>query len=118
MASLYKDLKVKDILLLLFAVAVYSLSGFFTKQASEYSFLSVHYIICLGGAIFVLGLYAILWQFALKRIPLNKAYPYRSLSIVYGMTIAWFFFQEEITSQNILGGVVVLLGLLILTINK
>lgn len=109
---------ISTMLFLCFAVAIYSLSGIFTKMASGYSFLSFPYFAFLIGAIVVLGLYAVLWQMALKRVPLNQAYPYRSLSIVYGLSIAYFIFHEEISWQNLSGCVIVILGLLVLTTNK
>ena len=111
-------LSVRNILFLCFAVAVYSASGFFSKMASRYYFLSLPYLICLGGVILVLGTYAILWQMALKKVPLNKAYLFRSLGVVYGLAIACFAFHESITWGNLLGGGIVLGGLLVLMTEK
>lgn len=111
-------LSVRNILFLCFAVAVYSASGFFSKMASRYDFLSCPYLLCLGGVVLVLGTYAILWQMALKEVPLNKAYLFRSLGLVYGMAIAFFVFQETITWGNLLGGLIVLGGLLVLMSEK
>lgn len=107
-------LSVRNILFLSFAVAVYSASGFFSKMASRYDFLSCPYLLWLGGVVLVLGTYAILWQMALKEVPLNKAYLFRSLGVVYGLAIAYFVFQETITWGNLLGGGIVLGGLLVL----
>ena len=107
-------LSVRNILFLSFAVAVYSASGLFTKMASRHDFLSFPYLLCLGGVVLVLGIYAILWQMALKRVPLNKAYLFRSLGVVYGLAIAYFAFHEPITWVNLFGGGIVLGGLLFL----
>ena len=111
-------LSVRNILFLCFAVAVYSASGICTKRASRYDFLSCPYLLCLGGVVLVLGTYAILWQMALKEVPLNKAYLFRSLGVVYGLAIAFFVFQETITWRNLLGGGIVLGGLLVLMTEK
>lgn len=111
-------LSVRNILFLCFAVAVYSASGLFTKLASRYDFLSFSYLLCLGGVVLVLGTYAILWQMALKEVPLNKAYLFRSLGVVYGLAIAYFVFQETITWNNVLGGGIVVCGLLFLLDDK
>lgn len=111
-------LSVRNILFLSFAVAVYSVSGLFSKMASRYDFLSFPYLLCLGGVILVLGIYAILWQMALKKVPLNKAYLFRSLGVVYGLAIAFFVFQETITWNNVLGGGIVVCGLLFLLDDK
>lgn len=101
-----------------FAVAVYSISSIFTKTASTCIFLSLHYIACLFGVVAVLGIYAVLWQIILKRVPLSQAYPFRSLGVVYGLVIAGFVFGEEVTVMNMLGGGLVLVGLLLMTIEK
>lgn len=97
------------------AVAVYSLSGFFTKLASRYDFLTLPYDVCLIGALMVLGIYAVLWQVILKRMPLSVAYPFRSLGVVYGLAIAGLAFSEPITWQNLIGGAIVMFGLFVLT---
>ena len=111
-------LSVRNILFLCFAVAVYSASGFFSKMASRYDFLSCPYLLCLGGVVLVLGTYAILWQMALKKVPLNKAYLFRSLGVVYGLEIACYIVHESITWGNLIGGGIVLGGLLVLMSEK
>lgn len=107
-------LSLKNILFLCFTIAVYSLSDLFSKFASGCNFLSGLYIVYLSCAVLVLVLYALLWQMVLKRIPLNKAYMFRSLGVVYGLGIAFLVFHEIITWWNILGSVLVLSGLLVL----
>ena len=107
-------LTIRNVLFLTFAVAIYSSAGVFSKLASGYDFLSLPYICCLGGVIIVLGIYAVLWQMALKHVPLNQAYLFRSLGVVFGLAIAYLAFNESISSQNLLGAAIVLCGLLIL----
>ena len=111
-------LTVWRIILLCFSIALYSLSGFFTKLAAGYAFMSMSYLLCLVAAVGVLGIYAVLWQMILKRVPLSVAYPFRSLGVVYGLAIAGFAFHEPITWQNMLGGAIVMLGLFIMTTGK
>jgi drug/metabolite transporter (DMT)-like permease len=110
-----KDKGVRNLFLLCFAVAVYSTSGLFSKLASGYEFLSFPYTCCLCGVILVLGIYAILWQMALKKIPLSQAYPFRSLGVVFGLAIAGLIFHETITLFNLLGSGLVIVGLLVIT---
>ena len=112
------SLSIGNVLFLCMAVAVYSISSVFTKLAAGYAFLSIHYFICLIGVVVVLGVYAILWQMILKRVPLSVAYPFRSLGVVYGLAIAGFAFHEPITWQNMLGGAIVMFGLFIMTTGK
>ena len=111
-------LTIRNVLFLTFAVAIYSSSGLFSKFASGYDFLSLPYICCLGGVVIVLGLYAVLWQMILKRVPLSVAYPFRSLGVVYGLAIAGFAFHEPVTWQNMLGGAIVILGLYVMMTDK
>lgn len=111
-------MKIKNFLFLVFVVAVYSASFFFTKQASSFEILSLAYTLCLYGVVFVLLCYAVLWQIALKRVPLSQAYSFRSLGIVYGLAIAYFAFHEDVTWQNLIGAIIVLSGLLIITTGK
>lgn len=96
------------------AVAIYSMSSFFTKLASGFPFMSVQYITCLCGAIMVLGIYAVLWQSALKRVSLNRAYLFRSTGLVYSLIIANCVFGEAISFTNILGSCLILTGLFLL----
>ena len=111
-------LTIRDVLFLTFAVAVYSASCLFSKSASIHEFLSVPFICCLCGVILILGIYAILWQIALKKVPLNQAYPFRSLGVVYGLSIAGLVFHETITLFNLLGSGLVIVGLLVITTSK
>lgn len=112
------SLSFKSIFFISFTVAVYSLSGLFSKLASSCDFLSYSYFLCLLGVIGVLGCYAVLWQVVLKRLPLSKVYPFRSLSIVFGLGIAYYAFREVITWQNVIGSIIVLTGLVIITTGK
>ena len=113
-----EGLTIRNALFLVFSVAVYSFSGFFSKQASAYIFLSLPYLCCIGGVVVVLGIYAVLWQVALKRVPLNHAYLFRSLGVVFGLAIANLVFHESISWQNLIGAAIVLCGLLVLLSEK
>lgn len=103
-----------DILFPAASVAVYSLSGFFTKLAAGCEPLSVVYWGCLAGVVAVLGTYAVLWQLLLKRMPLSRAYMFRSLGVVYGLLIASLVFGEAVTWRNMAGCAIVLCGLWLL----
>lgn len=113
-ASNRKSLSISYALFLCANIAVYSLSGLFVKLASGYAFMSMPYLLCLFGAVFVLGLYAIMWQMTLKRVKLSQAYMFRSLGTIYSLLIAYFVFNEQITTCNILGCTLVVAGILIL----
>jgi drug/metabolite transporter (DMT)-like permease len=113
-----EELSIANALFLSLSIAVYSSADFFSKLASGYDFLSLPYVCCLVGVVIVLGIYAVLWQMALKRVPLNQAYLFRSLGLVFGLAIAYLAFHESISWQNLLGAAIVLCGLLILLSEK
>lgn len=63
----------------------------------------------------VMGIYAVLWQKVLSIIPLNRAYLYKSSGIIISLMYAYIFFGEEITVKNILGALMIVIGILILS---
>lgn len=95
----------------LFSTFIYALTGFFTKSASFHGFLSVKYIAYTVGAVAVLGIYAILWQQIIKRIPISDAYMFRGTSIIFTMLIAAICFGETIGVKNIIGSVIIICGI-------
>ena len=98
------------LLLLHAAVCFYTVSGIAAKMASAYSFLSWGFILCYGGEILVLGIYAIVWQQIIKRVDISVAYANRSVAVFWSMLWAFLFFQEQITVQNIIGAALIFVG--------
>lgn len=113
-----KKTSIGGFLFMMATFAVYSASGIFTKAASTFQFLSLQYIACFAGAVGVLGLYAILWQLVLKKMPLNTAFLWKSTTILFSLLFAHFIFGESITPKNILGAVFIIAGLTVLTWKK
>lgn len=97
-------------------IVVYTMSGVAAKFASQYAFLSPGFILCYGAEIFILGVYAILWQQIIKRVDLSVAYANRSVALLWSMLWAGLFFAEQVTIKNIFGVIVVLIGTMI--VNK
>lgn len=94
-------------------VGIYTLSGVAAKFASNYEFLSWGFICCYGIEILILGIYAILWQQIIKRLELSIAYANRSISLLWSMLWAIFFFQETISFKEIIGVIIVIMGTMI-----
>ena len=85
-----KKLSLKMLLLLQGIVMIYTLSGVAAKFASGTGFLSLKFILFYGLEIFILGIYAILWQQIIKRIDLSVAYANRSLALLWmGHCMEW-----------------------------
>lgn len=108
-----KKLSLKMLLLFQGIVMIYTLSGVAAKFASGTGFLSLKFILFYGLEIFILGIYAILWQQIIKRIDLSVAYANRSLALLWSMLWAVLFFQEEISIKNIIGVIIVIIGTII-----
>ncbi len=96
------------------AFFIYSLSSIFSKLASREAFLSLPYILCFGGIIFILGLYAVLWQQVLKKIPLSVAMANKPVALVLSLLWAFLLFKEQLSLKVILGVVLMLGGIIVI----
>ena len=94
-------------------VLIYSLAGVFSKSASRYEFLSLPYIAFLSGCIFIIGIYAVLWQQVIKRMPVSDAYMLKGMTGFIGLTYAYLIFGEPITTNNIVGTAITLSGIIL-----
>lgn len=112
-ASPEKSFSLTKLLAIQVIVAIYTLSGVFSKFAASQPFLSWHFILLYGGEIGVLGIYAILWQQIIKRMDLSVAYANRAVSLLWSMLWAVVFFHESVSIQNMLGVLIVIIGTII-----
>lgn len=113
-----KKIKVKDILILQLIVLVYTLSGVAGKFASGNEFLSWKFILFYGLEIVILGVYALLWQQAIKKFDLSVAYANRAVAILWSMLWAVLFFSEKIKVTNIIGVIIIIAGTIIVNGDK
>ena len=107
-----KKLKMSLILLIVLqgAVCLYTVSGIAAKLARNYEFLSLGFILCYGLEIFVLGLYAIIWQQIIKRVDISIAYANRAVAVFWTMLWSFLLFNEQITIQNLIGVALIFVG--------
>lgn len=92
---------------------LFSLGGVCTKMASQYDFLSFWFIFFYGLVILNLGVYAIVWQQIIKKLPLNTAYSNKAITIVWGILWGFLFFREQITWNMIVGALIVIVGVVL-----
>lgn len=90
---------------------IYACTSLFTKLASKNELLSNTYLLSLLGAALMLGIYALLWQQIIRRVPVGDAYMFKGLSIIFVLFLAYIFFGEVITIFNIIGAVVIICGI-------
>lgn len=92
---------------------LYACVSIFTKYTSQQEFMSWHYVLGLIGAVGVMGVYAILWQQVLKRVELSLAYMFKGTSLIFVMLLAHLLFGEQITWNNILGAIIIIIGIVL-----
>ncbi|MFC3886484.1 EamA family transporter [Bacillus songklensis] len=63
----------------------------------------------IGGA-FLYVLATGLWLVILSKLPLSVAYPFQSISYVFGAVAAYFIFKETISIQQWIGIAVIIFG--------
>lgn len=104
-------MKLSVVVILLSVNLLYTGVSIFTKYASQAEFMSWGYVCAVAGAIGVMGLYAVLWQQILKCIELSLAYMFKGTSLIFVMLLANVLFGEQITWNNIVGAILIIVGI-------
>ena len=106
--------KSTDILALLGINMLYACVGICTKMAALQQTGSWPYLLWFGGAVAIIGVYAILWQQVLRRIELSTAYMFKGATLIFTMLFAALLFGEAITVPNIVGSLIIIVGITLL----
>lgn len=106
--------QIKKYLILQAALLIYAIGSVPSKLASSESFLSFKFCLYYGLLILSLVIYAILWQQVLKKFPLNIAYANKASTILWSMLVGLLLFNEGITVFNIIGSLIVIVGIVIM----
>lgn len=111
--------KVKDYILLHICVIVFSLTSVFAKlAANEYNrggFGDRDLYIFAFMMLVVCAVYAFFWQKVIKNIDLHVAYANRSAYLIWGQIWAVCLFGEHLNVKNIVGLIVVLIGVIVVS---
>ena len=91
-------------------LALFSVSGIFSKLAAGEDMLSVKWIIYYGAVLAFLFVYAIAWQQIIKKMPIVTAYANKAVMVIWGIVWGFVFFGEEITVQKTIGAVIIIAG--------
>ncbi|NLL91417.1 MAG: transporter [Ruminococcaceae bacterium] len=108
--------KIKDrnylftLLILHLGIIFYSASAVFLKLAGKAEIFSFGFFLMAGSSLTVMMLYAVIWQFSLKKLPLSTAYANRSLSIVWGVVFGIVVFKERVSISLVIGAAIILAG--------
>lgn len=100
-----------SILALQAIIIIFTFSGVFGKLATTGNeWFSPKFLLFVFLDLVTLGVYALLWQQALKRFDLHVAYSNRATSTVWGLVWAAVVFGESITVWNVVGTAIILVG--------
>lgn len=105
--------KLKALLALHIMLMVYSCSGVLSKLASGEPFLSFRFILYYAGVIFLLGVYALVWQQIIKRLPLTTAFANKAVTVIWGIVWGAVFFHEGVTAGKLIGAALVIAGVVL-----
>lgn len=92
---------------------LYAFQTVFTKLASGCEFLSLGYIGYVACAVAVLGLYAVIWQQIIKRVPISDAYMFKGSVLIFVLIISAAVFGEHITVNNMIGAALIVGGIVL-----
>lgn len=105
---------IKNLLLLQSAFFIYSLSSLFSKMAaqnsSELEKLTIFYI----ASLVMLGIYALIWQQILKKVPLSVAFSNKGIVVIWGMIWSAIIFKEKISISMLVGATIIIAGIIIM----
>ena len=112
-----KKVSVKVIIILQLGVLLYSLVSVLSKQAAlamnEYGVVSLNSFFWLCSMIILLGIYAIIWQSVLKKMDLSIAYSNKGITLFWSLIWSVLFFKEGITIKNIIGVMMIIIGIMV-----
>lgn len=106
--------KVKDYVQLHLNILLFSMTSVFSKLASvqynEHGLKSGLLYLFAFLMVANCGVYAIAWQQVIKKFSLSTAYANKSVYLLWSQIWAVIIFHENLSVQNILGILVVLIG--------
>lgn len=92
---------------------IYACTSICTKMASQQEILSWPYLFWIAGAIGVMGVYALLWQQVIVRMPISTAYMFKGTSLIFVLLFSVLLFGEAITLNNVIGAVIIIIGIIL-----
>ena len=105
-----KKIRLKDILILQAVIIVYTLSSVMAKLASGQEPLSIGFCLFYLAELFILGIYALLWQQMIKKFELSVAYANRAMALLWSLVWAVIIFHDQVTVKNVIGVLLVIVG--------
>lgn len=113
--------KVKDYFLLHLCVMIFSFTSVFAKAAAN-SYNNGGFMnpkLCLFAFLMlaVCVVYAFFWQKVIKNVDLHVGYANRTVYLIWGQIWAITIFGEHLSLKNVIGLIIVFIGVLVVTLN-
>lgn len=96
------------------SILLFTVTTILSKYASAYEFLSLNYILILTLMVINLGVYAVLWQQAIKPFKASVAYSNKSVTTIWTLAFSAILFNERITIHNIIGALMIIFGVVLI----
>lgn len=113
--------KISKFMLIHFAVMLFSFTSVFAKSAAnaynvggltDRVFILFSFLMILNCVV-----YAFFWQIVIKIVPLNVGYANRSVYLIWSQIWAVAFFNEVLTVKNIIGLIIVMVGVIVVSMS-
>ena len=109
--------KAKKYIQLHLNILLFSLTGIFSKlagmQYNQSGIASPWLYVFLGLMILDCGIYALEWQKVIKKFELSTAYANKSVYLIWSQLWAVLIFHENLSARNIVGMLVVFVGVMV-----
>ncbi|MCR4789176.1 MAG: EamA family transporter [Lachnospiraceae bacterium] len=104
-------------LLLQITFLIYSGSSVVAKFASGNEVMSFKFILFYGLEVMILGVYAILWQQAIKKYELSVAYANKAVTLLWALLWSVIIFKETLKPTQVIGVLTVIVGIIVLNLD-
>jgi len=74
--------------------------------------MSLKFILLYGSVLFILFLYALLWQQVIKKMNITVAYANKAITVIWGMMWGMILFGEQISLNKIAGALIIIAGVI------
>lgn len=109
----------KVFLALQLLLVCYALSTVMQKLAARQDFLSLPFLLYVGGMFLFLGVYALGWQQVLKRMELTVAYATsKAVVFLWMLVFGALLFQERPTLRQLLGCALLMAGVALFALSE
>lgn len=108
----------KQVLALLGVFFLYSFEPIAAKYTSQQDLFTRPFWFGVLAVCCILGVYALLWQQLLKRIPLSVAYMFRGSTLVFVLILSVLFLGDTISVSNIIGATILACGIALYSVEK